>query len=310
MATTVSAPANNSIGLASKYVPVLDEVYKDVAKTSILDTPTDYVKWINAKTVLLFNTSSVGLGNYGRNTGFVPGDITQAWESYTLSIDRGRSFNIDVMDNDETIGMALASHMGQFERVHVAPEVDAYRLAKYAGLAKSGAKTAATDPEGAGVNIASQIDAGMAYMDELEVPHEGSICFIAPKAYENLKANVSRYTLNLEKDINNNIEMYNDLRLVKVPQSRFATGCILNTATNSDDMGGYTLFGNNANFLIVDPGAIMQVVKHLEPDLFSPRENQEAQAWKYRYRIYHDGFVKAQKLDGLYLGLGTAIASA
>lgn len=310
MATTVSAPANNSIGLASKYLPILDEAYKVGSKTAILDTPTDYVKWVNAKTALLFNTSSVGLGNYGRNTGFVPGDITQAWESYTLSVDRGRSFNIDIMDVEESVNMALTSHMGQFERLHVVPEVDAYRLSKIAGYVKAGAKTAATDPEGVGVNIASQIDAGIEYMDELEVPHEGRICFIAPKAYKNLKENVTRYTLNRETEFNNNLEYYNDLLLVKVPQSRFATGCILNSASDSNDMGGFTLFGNNTNFLIVEPSAIMQVVKHLEPDVFSPKDNQEAQAWKYRYRIYHDCFVQAQKLDGLYLGLGTAIASA
>ncbi len=307
MATTMTAPVNNSIALAQKYLPILDEIYKEGSKTSILDTAEYNVRWIGAKTIQLFNSASVGLANYSRNAGYQVGDVTQAWEDYTLSVDRGRSFSVDVMDNDETLGMAFGSLMGEFERVHVIPEVDAYRLAKYAGLVKAGAKTAATDPTANGVNIASQIDEGMAYMDELEVPHEGRICFISPKAYENLKANVARYTLNLEKDINNNIEMYNDLRLVKVPQARFATVCTLNAPTTSAGAGGFTLSGNNSNFLIVDPRATMQVIKHLVPRVFSPEVNQEADAWKFDYRVYHDCFVQAQKLDGLYLGLGTAI---
>ena len=307
MATTVTAPVSNSIALAQKYLPILDEIYKEGSKTSILDTPEDRVRFIGAKTIQLFNSDSVGLGNYSRNAGFQVGDITQAWESYALAVDRGRSFMVDVMDNDETIGMAFSSLLGEFERVHVVPEIDAYRLAKYAGLVKAAAKTAATDPEGAGVNIADQIDSAMAYMDELEVPHEGRIAFISPKAYENLKANVSRYTLNLEKDINNNIELYNDLRLIKVPQSRFATTCTLNSAPNSSDAGGFTLSGNNSNFLIVHPSAILKVVKHVVPRLFAPSVNQQADAYLVQYRIYHDTFVKAQKLDGLYLGLGTAI---
>lgn len=307
MATTVTAPVSNSIALAQKYLPILDEIYKEGSKTSILDTPEDRVRFIGAKTIQLFNSDSVGLGNYSRNAGFQVGDITQAWESYALAVDRGRSFMVDVMDNDETIGMAFSSLLGEFERVHVVPEIDAYRLAKYAGLVKAAAKTAVTDPEGVGVNIADQIDSAMAYMDELEVPHEGRIAFISPKAYENLKANVSRFTMNLEKDINNNITMYNDLQLVKVPQSRFATVCTLNTAANSSDAGGFTLSGNHGNFLIVHPSAVMQVVKHLVPRVFSPEVNQEADAWKFDYRCYHDAFVKAQKLDGLYLGLGTAI---
>ena len=308
MATTMTAPVNNSIALAQKYLPILDEIYKEGSKTSILDTAEYNVRWIGAKTVQLFNSASVGLANYSRNAGYQVGDVTQAWENYTLNVDRGRSFSVDVMDNDETLGMAFGSLMGEFERVHVIPEVDAYRLAKYAGLVKTGAKTSATDPAGSGVNIASQIDGGMAYMDELEVPHEGRICFISPKAYENLKANVTRYTLNLEKDVNNNIEMYNDLRLVKVPQARFATVCTLNAPTTSSGAGGFTLSGNNINFLIVDPRATMQVIKHLVPRVFSPEVNQEADAWKFDYRVYHDCFVQAQKLDGLYLGLGTAIA--
>lgn len=307
MATTMTAPVNNSIALAQKYLPILDEIYKEGSKTSILDTAEYNVRWIGAQTIQLFNSASVGLANYSRNAGYQVGDVTQAWENYVLSVDRGRSFSIDVMDNDETLGMAFGSLMGEFERVHVVPEVDAYRLSKYAGLVKSGAKTAATDPTSSGVNIASQIDEGMAYMDELEVPHEGRICFISPKAYENLKANVSRYTLNLEKDINNNIEMYNDLRLVKVPQARFATVCTLNAPTTSAGTGGFTLSGNNSNFLIVDPRATMQVIKHLVPRVFSPEVNQEANAWKFDYRVYHDCFVQDQKLDGLYLGLGTAI---
>lgn len=307
MATTVTAPVSNSIALAQKYLPILDEIYKEGSKTSILDTPEDRVRFIGAKTIQLFNADSVGLGNYSRNAGFQVGDVTQAWESYTLAVDRGRSFLIDAMDNDSTLGMSLASLLGEFERLHVVPEVDAYRLAKYAGLVDAAAKTAVTDPEGVGVNIAEQIDAAMAYMDEKEVPHEGRIAFISPKAYENLKANVSRFTMNLERDINNNIEMYNDLRLVKVPQSRFATVCTLNNAPNSSDAGGFTLSGNNSNFLIVHPSAVMQVIKHQVPRLFSPEVNQQADGWFMQYRLYHDSFVKAQKVDGLYLGLGTTI---
>lgn len=125
MATTVTAPVSNSIALAQKYLPILDEIYKEGSKTSILDTPEDRVRFIGAKTIQLFNSDSVGLGNYSRNAGFQVGDITQAWESYALAVDRGRSFMVDVMDNDETIGMAFSSLLGEFERVHVVPEIDA-----------------------------------------------------------------------------------------------------------------------------------------------------------------------------------------
>lgn len=308
MATTVTAPVSNSIALAQKYLPILDEIYKVESKSSILDTPEDRVRWIGAKTIQLFNASLVGLGNYSRNAGYQVGDLTQAWESYTLSVDRGRSFMVDAMDDDETLGMAFATLLSEFERTQVIPEVDAYRFASLATVANSaGNKTAATDASDLTQDIAAQVDSAMAIMDEAEVPHEGRILFISGAGYENLKAHVSRYVLNLEKDINNNIEMYNDLRVIRVPQSRLATTCTLNSAPNSSDAGGFTLSGNNVNFLVVHPSAVMQVVKHVIPRVFSPAVNIEADAYKFDYRIYHGQFVKAQKTDGIYLGLGTAI---
>ena len=58
-------------------------------------------------TVNIFKISMDGLGNYNRSTGFVTGDVTGTWENFVLSQDRGRSFTIDSMDDEETIGMAF-----------------------------------------------------------------------------------------------------------------------------------------------------------------------------------------------------------
>jgi hypothetical protein len=35
--------------------------------------------------------------------------VTGSWEPYTIEQDRGRSFMIDVLDNDETLGMAFGT---------------------------------------------------------------------------------------------------------------------------------------------------------------------------------------------------------
>ena len=56
--------------------------------------------------------------------------------SYTMTMDRGRSFQIDREDNDETGVAGLAGQvMGEFIRTRVAPEMDAYILSKLAKLA-------------------------------------------------------------------------------------------------------------------------------------------------------------------------------
>jgi hypothetical protein len=47
--------------------------------------------------------------------------------------------------------------------------------------------------------------------------------------------------------------------------------------------------------------AVLQVVKHQIHRIFSPEVNQEADAWKFDYRVYHDCWVKAQKTNGIYV---------
>ena len=125
MATTMAAPVANSIDLATKFLPFLDEVYKRESLSSVLDTLPERVNWIGAQTAKVFKVDVDGLGDYNRNAGFVPGSSDGTWETLTIQKDRGRSFTIDVMDNDETVGMAFASTLGQFERVSVVPEIDA-----------------------------------------------------------------------------------------------------------------------------------------------------------------------------------------
>ena len=67
MATTVTAPVGNTIALAEKYLPILDEIYKVGSRSAILDTASERVRWEGAKKAYLFNTQLVGLANYDRN---------------------------------------------------------------------------------------------------------------------------------------------------------------------------------------------------------------------------------------------------
>lgn len=96
MATTMAAPVNNSISLATKFVPLLDEVYKRESLSAVLDTPSERVNWIGAQTAKVFKIDVDGLGNYSRNAGFVPGSTDGTWETLTIERDRGRSFTVDV----------------------------------------------------------------------------------------------------------------------------------------------------------------------------------------------------------------------
>jgi len=307
MATTVTAPVGNSIGLASRYLPILDEIYKAGSKTAILDTAESRVRFINANSIFLYETDPVGLGDYSRNAGFVPGDVDGTWRQYTLDKDRGRSFLVDAMDDEETIGMAFGTLLGEFERTKVVPEVDAIRFALYAKKASDSMKTVENISTGSGAVAA--IDLGVEKLDDAEVPYEGRILFVNPTMYRYLKSGITRYTMNGENGIDYNVEMYNDMRVITVPSGRFNTVCTLAQPTDHDGAGGYTAAGSTINFMIVHPSAVMQVVKHTVPAVFSPAVNQEADAWKLNYRIYHGCWVKHNKANGIYVNAPSVVSA-
>lgn len=300
MATTVSPAIANSIGLASTYLPILDDVYKAESKSAILDTAQDRVRWSDEyHSFYLFETDMVGLGDYDRNGGFVRGDVTASWRAYTPQWDRGRQFNVDIADNSESLGLAFGTLAGEFMRTKVVPETDAVRFAQYAQNAASANKD--TESLANSAAVVASIDDATAALDDAEVPYEGRILFVNPTIYKLLKGGISRYTMNGERGIDYNIEMYNDMRVITVPSGRFNTEITLAQPTAHDGAGGYSATGSTINYMVVHPTAVMQANKLAMPRIFSPSENQQAVAWLYDFRQYHGAWVKHQKANGIYV---------
>ena len=298
MATTVVMPPTNTETYASKFVPRLDEIYKRGSLTAILDTPNDLVQWTGAKTVNLFTFSTAGMANYDRNAGYVTGNVNAGWEPFTLAIDRGRSFQVDAMSNDETLGMELSALLSQTERVDVIPEVDAYVFSKLAGT------TGISSASGAIASAAAMItaiDTAEAQMDNDEVPYEGRILYISPAGYAQLKGGIERRIINSEDNVNMNVEFYDDMRIIRVPSGRFNTAITLNAPTTAAGVGGYTATGDAINFMVVHPSAVMKVMKHRVSNVFTPAQNIEADAYRVNFRFYHDVFVLPQKVKGIYV---------
>lgn len=294
----------NTIALAQKFLPMLDEVYQANSKTSLLDATQ--VEFVNGNTVKVYKTSMDGLGDYSRNGGFTDGDVNGAWETMTLTQDRGRSFNVDSMDDEESIGMAFGTLAGEFIRTKVVPEVDAYRFAKLAGT--TGISTATPADVSVGTSaIPDWIDEANRQMNEDEVPQEGRIMFISETAYAGLKNKVNREIRNGEATIDKGIITYDNLRIVRVPQARFYTAITLaDGKTSGQTAGGFTQADGSykINFLILHPSAVCQVLKHVKPRIFDPDTNQKADAWKFDYRVYHDIFTYENKVKGIYLHRG------
>ena len=300
MATTVTPAIANAIGLASRYLPILDAVYKAESKSSIFDTAEDRVRFDNAThTFYLFETDMVGLADYSRNDGFVRGDVTSQWRAYAPQWDRARQFMVDIEDDLESLSMSFGTLAGEFIRTKVVPETDLLRFSTYANGAAAANKD--TESLSTSAQVIASIDDATAALDDAEVPYEGRVLFVNPTIYKLIKGGVTRMVMNGDDNINYNVEMYNDMRLITVPSGRFNTEATKNDADSHDDAGGYTASGSTINYMVVHPSAVMQAVKLAMPRIFSPQVNQQADAWMYDFRQFHGAWVKNQKKNGIYV---------
>ena len=132
----------NAITLFKKYTDLLDEVYQYASVSSVLDGDNRLVRMgANTNEIVIPKMSMDGLADYSRASGYVAGDVTLTNETVTFNYDRGRSFTVDAMDNEETAGVAFGQLSAEFIRTKAAPEIDAFRFATYAGI--SGISSAA-----------------------------------------------------------------------------------------------------------------------------------------------------------------------
>lgn len=289
----------NSIALATKFQPILDEIYKAASLTARMDGLTKPVSFAGANVVKIFKTSLVGLGTYSRSTGYPVGDVTGTWETLTLATERGRELFLDREDDEETLGMAFGTLVGEYMRTMVIPEVDAYRFSKYASW--SGIEEVDTPATLSASTILAALDTATAFMNSKEVPEAGRLLFVSDSVQSYLDAAVSRMYGN-DSAISTRVSTYNNMPVIMVPQTRFYKGITLNAGATAS-AGGYVKTvstGRDINFLMIHPSAVLQVAKHDNLKLFDPDTNQDKDGWKVQYRLYHDAFVYENKVDGVY----------
>lgn len=285
----------NNIELAKKFVPILDGIYKAASNTEGMDAATN-VDFTGVNEVKVMKVNTTGMGDYNRETGYPKGDVTVSWETLMLTEERGKEFSIDRMDDEESLGRAFGAATGEFMRLHVVPELDAYRFAKYAstpGINTTAAAVLTKD------NVIDAIDEAVRQLNADEVPLEGRRLYINSDLQPLLNSALNRQW-GSDGTVNTVLAGYNSMPITWVQPTRFYTSITLNDG--SSNWGFAKGSGaNDINFMIVYPQALMQVTKLALPKIFSPDENQEKDAWKFQFRLYHDAFVYENKAKGIYV---------
>ena len=278
----------NDIALFKSCVPLLDEVYKEASLTAVLDGAPELAQpGASAEELVIPLMEMSGLADYSRASGYVQGDVTLTHQTVKCNFDRGRMFTVDALDDAETAGIAFGRLSGEFIRTRVVPELDAFRLSRYASF--SGVHSVAQALTTGG-DVVDALRACVTYMDDREVPYDGRILFILPGLrglVEDLDTTKSRAVLSRFAQV------------ISVPQTRMYTGI-----TQTDSGFQKAAQAKDLSFLCVHPSAVIQFQKHLAPKIISPEMNPDADAWKFGYRSVGIASVYRSKTDGIYAHSG------
>lgn len=294
----------NVLEYAKIFQPALDKQVIQESTTGWMETNENLIRYSGGNEVKLPSILMDGLADYDRTNGFVGGDVTLEWKTYSLTQDRGRTFSIDAMDVDETAFVVTAGTvMGEFQRVQVIPEIDAYRYSKLATLAIGAGQTrsiALTD-----TNLVDELLADLNAMEDVIGTKEVVITLSpilsgklakAGKDYIS-KAMLAKGALSVE------VNTFNDNAIVKAPSKLLKTKFeFLDGTTSGQEAGGFKVADGalDINWLIATKDAPIAISKTDKTRTFTPDVNQKADAWKVDYRKYHDLWVPASKLTSIY----------
>lgn len=287
----------NSISYYSKYLEMLDRVNKYNSALSDLEASPDSVKFSaeNARTIYLRKMTLEGLGDYNRATGYATGDITVEYQSHTMSKDRSKKFNLDTLDARESM-TTMAEVGAEFERVHVAPEMDAYRVHKIVNLCSVDATADLTYD-----TVMAAIRTGVQTLTENEVPKEGRILYVSPEIMQTMEDSGEFYkSIDVTKNnniINTEIKGLNGMPVKEVPKARF-----YNEFTFSATNGFTPAVGAKVlNFMIVHKPSVIAVKRYNELKMIANRNNADYSGTLFMYRVYHDLFINDNKLGNVYI---------
>ena len=288
----------NSIETAQMYAGELDKVFEAKSATAFFADNALRTKFVGAKTVIIPDVEFEGLSDYDRADGFANGAVSVQNTSYTMTMDRARSLQIDREDMDETGIASLAGKiLGEYVRTKVIPECDAYVISKLAKVAINKGNLLADGnldkPYEAFCSLVNEVQSVAGYDEEL-------VCFMDSHAYAALCASGEISKLITVSDfkqgeVNLKVKSINGIAIIPVVSER------MKTAYEFKNNGFKVADGAREVFMLVLPKTAAHLVKKTEKmRIFTPEQNVEADAYKFDYRIYYDVFVKSSAADTVW----------
>ena len=173
--------AINTLQYSQQFQTVLDAQLLAGATSAFMEANAGQVKYDGGDTVYIPEINMQGLAKYDRDEGFNQGSVTLKFNPYKMTQDRGRTFQLDSMDVNETNFVSTAGTvMGEFQRTQVIPEIDAYRYSKVAALATAENKVT-TGFTPAVATILEKLEAEITEIQDVVGEEEGLIIVMSTK---------------------------------------------------------------------------------------------------------------------------------
>lgn len=295
--------AINTLEYAKIFQTELDKKMLETATSAWMESNAGQVKYNGGDEVRIPTISLVGLGDYDRDNGYKQGAVTLGYETRKMTMDRGRAFMLDAMDVDETnFVVAAGMVMGEFQRIEVVPEVDAYR---YSAIYKAAGADHQTTYTAAAASIVDSLDADITAIQDEIGDTEPLVVIISRKVHAILNAakNVDRYINVAEFQngaVSTKVKTFNDIPLLDVPSARFKSAYTFDAGATKN-AGGFAAADGavDMNWIVIARRAPIAVSKQDKVRIFTPDTYQNANAWKLDYRKYHDLWIKDNALDAV-----------
>ena len=305
--------AINTLATATNFQKALDVLAVREAVTGWMEANAGQVKYTGGAEVKIPKMSVQGLGDYDRDNGYLMGSAALEYETKKMTQDRGRKFQLDSMDVDETNFVTTASSvMGEFQRTMVIPEIDAYRLSKIATEAinanVAGMVQYGYTPGAANTSALRKVKEGIAAIRDLG--YDGPLVIHATDSFIlelELELANKISTVNFKKGgIITKVPAVDEVPIIPTPANRLVTAIKLNDGkTSGQEKGGFEkgATAKDINFEIMPLKTPVAISKQDKMRIFDPNTNQKADAWAMDYRRFHDLWILENKVNSIYVSI-------
>lgn len=301
----------NTLEYAKLFQKNLDLQVIQQATTGWMEANAGQVIYNGGDEIKIPTITVQGLGDYDRDLGFAQGSVTHSYQTHQLTQDRGRTFQIDAMDVNETnFGVTAANIMAEFQRLHVIPEIDAYRYSFIATKAIAAGNSETYTP--AEDSILKKLMSHIFKLADLGVDLSQLVIPMSFKAYEVLTNNSSiqrkiDVTQFSQGGLDLTVKSLEGIPLIPVSSNRMKTAFVFHDGkTAGQEAGGFVadVAAKDVHWIVCRRSTPIGISKTDVIRIFDPMTNQKANAWKLDYRKYHDMIIPEKQLSTMFVAVG------